>query len=571
MDGGIGAAAGVGAGPGANASPPPPPPPPPNADGFQSALAARSGAAPQQPPEEFRPGSATGQTIARYDDGRELRADARSNQVFGSLDAATAYARSLDTPAAVIEENGRYATYRVHAERGFFDRLFSRGEFSRDNVALDGQPNGTNVQMVHPGLRSLVTTDDFAIQANGTGSAALDRVGSPLGPFASHLQAFGPGLERITDRAAFERQFEQAMRDTAFQALDDSQRAAQDVRSRLNGQDLTPEDRANLNRALEQLAPLDRQIAAKQREVDDARWNFFGVNQMVGMQSQYGAPTSDTLALQSQAYDTLRQRQAELAQLNARRADAARDYPLALRIENLDQFRGMSPQKQTAALRGAADQVLRDIATTRSNIEDGDFNLWMMDGVRNTTAAGLGVTGERLGWVQDRAGAERRTDAAWKIGESALMIGLAVGSAFFTGGASLALLGASAALGVHSAADQTSEYFRNSAAANTDLDPNAGLIPQDLVGHWGFVAAAWIGVGLDAAAVTSAIRAIRAGQTIADAAKTLGISEEALQATIRASQVNDFRASVMGSEAFNARFGADAADAVTLLRPNGRG
>src|SRR5262249_38144725 len=306
MDGGVGAVAGANAGPGASAAPPPPPP---NTGGVQAPLRAPREPAPPQPPEEFRPGAATGQTIARYD-GHELRADARSNQFFGSQEAATAYARSLDTPAAVIEEDGRYATYRVHAERGFFDRLFSRGDFSRDNVALDGQSNGTNVQMIHPGLRSLVTTDDFAIKANAGGTAALDRVGSPLGPFSSHLQAFGPGLERITDRAAFERQFEQAMRDTAFQALDDSQRAAEDIRGRLNGQDLTQEDRANLNHALEQLAPLDRQIANKQREVDDARWNFFGASQMVGMQSQYGAPTSDTLALQSQAYDTLRQRQA---------------------------------------------------------------------------------------------------------------------------------------------------------------------------------------------------------------------------------------------------------------------
>src|SRR5262245_14399858 len=119
MDGGIGAATAVGAGPSANTSPPPPP----NANGFESALAASATPPPPQPPEEFKPGAATGQTIARYDDGRELRADARSNQVFGSLDAATAYARSLDTPAAVIEEDGHYATYRVHAERGFFDRL----------------------------------------------------------------------------------------------------------------------------------------------------------------------------------------------------------------------------------------------------------------------------------------------------------------------------------------------------------------------------------------------------------------------------------------------------------------
>ena len=563
MDRRIGAVAGVGAGSGANTSPTPSPPQ--NADALAFALAARG----TPPPQEFRPGAATGQTIARYD-GRELRADERSKQDFGSLDAATAYARSLDTPAAVIEEGGRYAIYRIHAERGIVERLFFSGDFSRDNAALEGQPNATNVQAVHAGLRALVTTDDFVIRTKGGGTGVLDRVGSPLGPFSSHLQAFGPGLERITDRGAFERQFEQAMRDTAFQALDDSRRAVNDIRGRLNGQNLTPEDRANLDRSLKQLAPLDRRIADKQREVDRAHWDFLASGHAVA-RSEGGKQQQRAIEDQRRAYDALQLRRAELAQLRAQRAVAARDFPLVLRVENLDQFRGMSLQAQTAALRGAADQVLRDIAITRSNIEDGDFNLWMMDGVRNTTAAGLGVTGERLRWIQDRAGAERRTDAAWKIGEAALMIGLAVGGAFVSGGASLALLGGSAALGVHSAANVTSEYFRNSAAANTDLDPNAGLIPQDAVGHWGFVAAAWIGVGIDAAAVGGVIRALRAGQSVADAAKTLGVSEGALRATIRASELNDFRASVMGSEAFNARFGSNAADAVTLLRPNGRG
>jgi hypothetical protein len=49
---------------------------------------------------------------------------------------------------------------------------------------------------------------------------------------------------------------------------------------------------------------------------------------------------------------------------------------------------------------------------------------------------------------------------------------------------------------------------RNRAAAN--LDPNGGLIPRGAVGSWAFVAATWIGGGLDAATVGNAIRALRA-------------------------------------------------------------
>jgi hypothetical protein len=85
----------------------------------------------------------------------------------------------------------------------------------------------------------------------------------------------------------------------------------------------------------------------------------------------------------------------------------------------------------------------------------------MIDAVRNAAAAGLGVEGPQLRWVEDRATGERRTDAAWKIGETALTIGLAAGGAFFSGGTSLALLGASTALGVHSAADASADYLRN--------------------------------------------------------------------------------------------------------------
>jgi hypothetical protein len=56
-------------------------------------------AASQPAPEHFQPGAATGQPFARYG-AHDLRADERSNQHFGSRDAATVYARSLGVPRA---------------------------------------------------------------------------------------------------------------------------------------------------------------------------------------------------------------------------------------------------------------------------------------------------------------------------------------------------------------------------------------------------------------------------------------------------------------------------------------
>jgi hypothetical protein len=403
----------------------------------------------QHPPEQFQRGAATGQTLARCGD-HDFRADERSNQHFGSQDAATAHARSLGVLAAVVEENGRYAVYRIHAER-----WFSQGDFSRHNTVPDDNSNATNARGRHPALRALVTTDEFVVRTD-SGVGALDPAGSPPGPFSSHIQAFGPGLERMNDQARFEHQFAQALRDTAFAALDSSQRAVQDIRNRLNA-NLTPQDRSVVEQALTQLAPLDQQVADKQKQVNDAYWNFVA--------SSYAAEGGSQWAIhaQSKIYGTFKQRQAELAQLKAQRAVAARDFPLALRIDNRDQFRHMSNHDQTAVLRGAADGVLNDIAITRANIANGRFNLWMIDAVRNAAAAGLGVQGQQLRWVEDRATGERRTDAAWKIGETALTIGLAAGGAFFSGGTTLALLGASKALGVHGAADATADYLRDRA------------------------------------------------------------------------------------------------------------
>jgi hypothetical protein len=402
----------------------------------------------QHPPEQFHRGTATGQTLARYGD-HDFRADERSNQHFGSQDAAIAHARSLGVLAAVVEENRRYAVYRIHAERWFY-----QGDLSPHNTVPDDNSNATNAPGHHPALRALVTTDDFVVHADG-GGGVLDPADPPLGPFSSHIQAFGPGLVRMNDQVRFEHQFEQAMRDTAFAALDSSQRAVQHIRNRLNANNLVPQDRSALEQSLTQLVPLDQRVADKQKQVNDAYWNFVA--------SSYAAEGGSQWAIlaQSKIYGTFKQRQAELAQLKAQRAIAARDFPLALRIDDRDRFRHMSNRDQAAALRGAAEEVLNDIATTRANIANGRFNLWMIDAVRNAAAAGLGVGGQQLRWVEDRATGERRTDAAWKIGETALTIGLAAGGAFFSGDTSLALLGANRALGVHGAADATADYLRN--------------------------------------------------------------------------------------------------------------
>ena len=525
-------------------------------DVARSRTAAQTASEPasQQTSEQFQLGATTRQTLARYG-GHDLRVDEGSKRDFGSQEAATAYARSLGTPAALVEENGRHAVYLIPAERSFF-----QGDFSRQNTARAEHSNATNLQSGHSGLRRLVTADDFVVRTD-RGAGVLRPIGSPMGPFSPHIQAFGSGLERVDDHGRFEHQFEQAMQDIAFEALDNSQRAAQEIRDRLNGNDLIPQDRPALERAMEQLQPLERQIAARQKQVDEAYWMFVASSYAVGDGALKWA-----LDAQSKAYDALKQRQAEFAEIRAQRAVAARDFPLVLHIDNLDQFRRMDHRDQIVALRAAADGVLKDIATTRSNIGNGQFNLWMMDGVRNATAARLGVQGERLRRVEDRATGERRTDAAWKIGETAFTIGLAVGGGVLSGGVGLILLGASTALGLQGAIRTTEEYLQTSAAANTDLDPNAGLIPQDLKGGLGWVAASWIGLGLDATAVVAGIKAWQAGARLSQVAKGLNVDTKVLQAATEEAEISGLATRIVSAADFTARFGIDSAQGTTLLR-----
>ena len=125
-----------------------------------------------------------------------------------------------------------------------------------------------------------------------------------------------------------------------------------DIRNRLNANDLTPQDRSAIEQALTQRAPLGKRIANKHKQVNEAYWNFVASSYAADGGSQW------PIDAQSKIYDTFKQRQAELTRLKAQRAAAARDCPLALRIDNLDQFRDMSNHGQTAALRGAADGVL---------------------------------------------------------------------------------------------------------------------------------------------------------------------------------------------------------------------
>jgi hypothetical protein len=523
--------------------------------------------------ERFYDGAMTGKEVVNFNDGNPVVATQRSQYGFTNVDSAAAYARSLDTPAAVVKEDGRFAVYKLEEQRAGW-QLWAP-DLSLDNIKPAAESSTPEISRSNNDVAAVTTSDDYIVRFNTSGTPQLDTTGSARGPFVGHTEAFGTGLKGLNDQGRFERQFDLAMRDTAFTALDASKVEAERVLGRLQGSSFSSTDRAAITSTLPALESHDRLIAAKKQEINDVFMQLLSESQNVG----YGLGMSEHM-LDSQMEHYTRsaqlqeQRQtleAELQNLEAERTVVAKDAPLLLRVD-LEDFKAMSEAEQVATLREQAQGVLSDIETTRQNIEDGDINLWMVDGIRNTTAAGLGLEGEQAQWVQDRGAGEKRSDAAWKIAEGVLTVGLAVGGAFFSGGTSLVLLGGAFALGAKGALDITNEYVTNKAAANTNVDPTGGLLPQESVPHVGFVVAAWVGLGLDAAAVSNVVRGLNAGRvTLQQAATSLGTDAKTLQAIMAAGEINTLKTSSMAGQEFVEQFGKSSGEAVTLLRRGDNG
>jgi hypothetical protein len=124
----------------------------------------------------------------------------------------------------------------------------------------------------------------------------------------------------------------------------------------------------------------------------------------------------------------------------------------------------------------------------------------------------------------------------------------AAGATIFSGGllgapvmAGLAsMMGAGAfGIGLYSAISETDQYRTNDAATNTNIDPNKSLMPPEMKGHWGWVVASWVGVGLDFAAAVQATRLLKMGMTVDEVVKTTskahGIPEDILKGAYTAS------------------------------------
>ena len=533
-----------------------------------------------------------------------LTAKPRDTRNCATQEEATAWARSLGTSSAVFKEKvyiaptaaggmadpvDAYIVYPLDE-----DSIFS---FSRDNTQLSSGGTTTNVTPA-PGVPvlAIITTDGQTIlphmyKGEANLGTKMDQQDRPVGagdPFGGHQEAHGPGLANLKtgdpkkDKDAFMRVFGLALEDTTLAVLATSEQKAMEKQGEL-AKGIPDADWTAIEENLPKLIAVDERL--KKAHV---RQNFAQ------------RAENESLIVVDSLRKELAAAAADLDAITIERNEIVAKYPLLSQIDPVA-FKAMPRDQRATALRGATTQVLADIATTRSNVRGGAVDPWELGPVVQATLSGLGIKDEQFrGWALEKAKWEKRKSAAFDIALGVLQIGLGIAALVFSGGlAGVALAAGALTVGVAGASKQTAEYFRDKAAANTDVDKSKALDPKDLTGQWAWVAIAWIGVGLDAGAVMSAAKqAAKAGWTLEKASAHLAeqlkrapgdilalaqralrpltneAARDVLMAAVRAEareSLKGVKVTVLPDKAFGARFASGSGEAVTVVTQNSKG
>jgi hypothetical protein len=577
----------------------------------QSQLIAQAPRNQSNQPQSKAPTLTPGQSIATWGQlNRPLIVQPPIERTFETSYGATAYAQSLGQAAVVTQQGNRYVINPLTD-----DPKYPKGRFSfrREGLEDPTRPdlNIAKLRDVTPGLSAIVTQDGYQITDQSFQrqmmSISPDGKKTPMGEprditlpafetqsigmqFAGQREAYGVGLSNIKDKEQFLKQYKLSLRGTALGLLDTSAKEAKQKQA-LFAQGMPASEAPKINRVATSLEDIDKQIA-------EAKWNRVGAditagqtNQGLGIASLFSDPAkkqfADQLNSQSAAH-------AQVQQLEQQRAALLTQYPLLSRVNPAD-FNKLTPQEQAKSLHEACGGVLSDIQTTRQNIIKDKLNLWQLAPLVATTTNGLGVQPEQMEWVAEKIKSDKTWDVASKVGMGVLSIGMAVGSTFVAGPLGTAMAWGAFGVGVGGAISETDQYFTNQAGANTSIDPNKSVVPQDMKGHWGWVAAAWVGAGLDLGAAVQATRMLKAGMEVDQAIKLLSAQHKIPAAELEAAyaiakkgasdpktlqkimksalpekvagQADDLLKSikVLKPEEFTQKFGSETADAVTTF------
>jgi hypothetical protein len=436
---------------------------------------------------------------------------------YDSEAAAIAAAKALGTPAVIYLETGRYFVHTLIVESMF--------DFTYDALRIVRGGTLTHVRC-EPDVWAVVTEDGVPLRPGvemerGATDRIMDgadaRGSRDADPYAGYREALGPGLGAAKQREDFLTAFHAAMKDGALAVLERSQ---QEVRRKRDAfargpRGVSASELETLHDTASQLAGLDARIREKSWE--------FGVASIDKSEGFNPRREERKLAIDR-----------EISALRQQRREVLARYPMLGRVSDTQAFAAKDATDQLSALGADAERILRDIAATRADVIDGDLNLWGVPSLVDATRAGLGLSAEGQAWVQAKVTSEARAKAVTDAVLAVFGLAFGIAAAVASGGTAVAFAAGALGTGVVDAVRTTQGHLVASSAANTALDPGQALVPGDLSGDWAWLVLAWVGVGLDAADVVKAVRAVKAGTAIGESARQLARSEKELEKLLAA-------------------------------------
>ena len=525
-----------------------------------------------------------------------LTATARDPKNFATPGEASAWARGLGKPACILKEpiylSEQDKSDPVDAFVVYTMSVDSMLSFTNQNTKLHGGGTTSTIKGLAAAPVLQFITEDGTVVAPEMGKDGEANYGTlmtqrdkPPGgdPFGDNVQAFGPGLKGLRtgnpekDKEVFLRMFELILRDTAQTVIATSETTAMAKRDELGSKGVGDADWTAIDAALPELVRLNNEIAL-----------------ISGPMGEIARTSSE---------ERIKELSDKLDRLNEERNAQLARYPLLSQFneEGLREFAKMDRAERTKKLKGATVDVLADINRTRDNIRGGGVDVWELGPLVESTLQGLQIKdADFRSWALAKAKFAKNVSIAFDVALGVVQLGLGLAATALTGGtAAVAFAAGALTVGVAGAATQTADYFRDKAAANTDIDRSKALQPKDLDGQWAWIAVAWIGLVGDVATVMQACSAAsKGGLTLEQAAERvaervkrtpgdlLNLAKQAMQpltveraraalmsavkAELRES-LQSVKVTVLPDKDFTARFASSNGEAVTLVTKDAKG